>query len=228
MSNKPRPQSKYYAFHEDCGHYTEECRDLKDNIEDMIRRGYLTQYRSRQDSNNQQNHSQQNHNPNNRLPATQAPLRIEQKAPETSGNAEARNTGQKKPTVWVISGGPCHKGTISGADMSLEEHRHLINYHSTRKWPSPPVMPEISFSPADCRRIIYPHDYPLVLGLEVANFPVMRILVDGGSSANIIFWEAFTQLQIDEKELTRVNYPVIGFSGATVFPEGSIRLSVQI
>ncbi|XP_056690127.1 uncharacterized protein [Spinacia oleracea] len=171
MSNKPRPQSKYYAFHEDCGHYTEECRDLKDNIEDIIRRGYLTQYRARQDSNNQHNHNQQNHNPNNRLPTTQTPLIIEQKAPETSRNAEARNTCQKRPT---------------------------------------------------------PHDDPLVLGLEVANFLVKRILVDGGSSANIIFWEAFTQIQIDEKEFTRVNYPVIGFFEATVFPEGSIRLPVQI
>lgn len=46
--------------------------------------------------------------------------------------------------------------------------------------------------------------------------------------ANIIFWEAFIQLQIDEKELTRVNYPLIGFSGATAFPEGSIRLPVKI
>nr|XP_021860959.1 uncharacterized protein LOC110799981 [Spinacia oleracea] len=228
MSDKPRPQSKYCAFHDDCGHYTENCRDLKDNIEDMIRRGYLTQYKARQNNNNQQNSNWQSNNTNNRLPSTQTPLRIEQKAPETSRNGEARNSGQKGPTVWVISGGPCHGGTISGAGRSLGEHRHLVNYHSTIKWPATQVMPNISFTPDDCRGIIYPHDDPLVLGLEIANFPVKRILVDGGSSANIIFWEAFVQLKIDEKELTRVNYPVIGFSGATVFPEGSIRLPVQI
>ncbi|XP_056691635.1 uncharacterized protein [Spinacia oleracea] len=89
-------------------------------------------------------------------------------------------------------------------------------------------MPDISFTPADCLGIIYPHEDPLVLGLEIANFLVKRILVDGGNSANIIFWEAFTKLKIDKKELTRVNYSVIGFSRATVFPKGSIRLLIQI
>ncbi|XP_056691755.1 uncharacterized protein [Spinacia oleracea] len=72
------------------------------------------------------------------------------------------------------------------------------------------------------------HDDPLVLELEIANFPVKRCLIDGRSSANIIFWEAFTQLNIDHGELSRVNYPVIGFSGASVYPEGSIRLPVQV
>lgn len=89
-------------------------------------------------------------------------------------------------------------------------------------------MPVVCFSKDDCRGIIFPHDDPLLVELEIARARVKRILVDGGSSTNIIFWEAFKQLKIDENELTRVNYLVIGFSRATVFPDGSVCLPVRM
>lgn len=117
---------------------------------------------ARQDNNNHNN--QQHNNPNNKISSTQAQLRIEQKAPETIRDAEMRNKEQKNQTLWVISGGPIHGGTISsGLDKSLEKHHHLVNCHSIRSWLTPPVMSEVSFSTKDCRGIIYRHDDPLVL-----------------------------------------------------------------
>ncbi|XP_056685666.1 uncharacterized protein [Spinacia oleracea] len=39
-----RNKNKWCEFHDDFGHTTEECNSLKDNIEDLIRRGYLKGY----------------------------------------------------------------------------------------------------------------------------------------------------------------------------------------
>ena len=37
-------KNKYYRFHNDHGHYTEDCRDLKEQIEELIRKGKLQKY----------------------------------------------------------------------------------------------------------------------------------------------------------------------------------------
>ncbi|GAV60051.1 LOW QUALITY PROTEIN: hypothetical protein CFOL_v3_03582, partial [Cephalotus follicularis] len=38
---------KYYRYHRDHGHHTEECRHLKNQIEDLIRKGHLRKYVNR-------------------------------------------------------------------------------------------------------------------------------------------------------------------------------------
>ena len=39
-----RDKRKYCRFHKDHGHYTEDCRDLKEQIEELIWKGKLQQY----------------------------------------------------------------------------------------------------------------------------------------------------------------------------------------
>ena len=44
LSLNVRDKNKYYRFHKDYGHYTEDCRDLKEQIEELIRKGKLQKY----------------------------------------------------------------------------------------------------------------------------------------------------------------------------------------
>ena len=39
-----RDKNKYCRFHKDHGHYTKDCRDLKEQIEELIRKGKLQKY----------------------------------------------------------------------------------------------------------------------------------------------------------------------------------------
>ena len=45
-----RDKRKYCRFHKDHGHYIEDCRDLKEQIEELIRKGKLQQYVKKGDS----------------------------------------------------------------------------------------------------------------------------------------------------------------------------------
>ena len=42
---------KYFHFHKDHGHYTEDCRDLKEQIEELIRKEKLQKFVKKGDSN---------------------------------------------------------------------------------------------------------------------------------------------------------------------------------
>ncbi|XP_010686749.1 uncharacterized protein LOC104900917 [Beta vulgaris subsp. vulgaris] len=46
MFHKNRNKSKWCDFHGDHGHLTEDYQHLKDNLEDLVRRGYFSQYKA--------------------------------------------------------------------------------------------------------------------------------------------------------------------------------------
>ena len=51
--------------------------------------------------------------------------------------------------------------------------------------------PDIVFSERDGRGIRQPHEDPLVIMLKVEEFNIHRVLIDNGTSANIIYLPAF-------------------------------------
>ncbi|GAV79415.1 hypothetical protein CFOL_v3_22880, partial [Cephalotus follicularis] len=59
-------------------------------------------------------------------------------------------------------------------------------------------------------------------------FTIKRILIDSGSSADILFKPAFDQLRIPKDQLRLVKTPLVGFARETVHPLGSIDLSIIV
>ncbi|GAV66156.1 hypothetical protein CFOL_v3_09666, partial [Cephalotus follicularis] len=161
---------KYYQYHRDHGYNIEECRHLKNQIEDLIRKGHLHKYIDRN-----------------------APQERRERREEAPHQQEEQ---QPRDAIHTISG-----GVASDKDV-------------------------ISFFEVDYKRICLPHDDPVVVTLQVALFTMKRILIDSGSSTDILYKHAFDQLRIPADQLRPVKNPLVGFTGEMVHPLESINLSV--
>ena len=80
----------------------------------------------------------------------------------------------------------------------------------------------------DARGVKQPHNDPLVIMLTIEGFNTKRILVDNGSSVDIIYLPAFQQLKLDPKRLRPFDSPLVSFSGDRVYPRGIVTLTVMV
>ena len=70
--------------------------------------------------------------------------------------------------------------------------------------------PIIGFSEEDARRLHHPHDDALIVSIRVEDYNTHQVLVDNGSSANILYYSTFQQIRIKKEQLILVNVPLIG------------------
>ena len=88
--------------------------------------------------------------------------------------------------------------------------------------------PIIGFSKEDARRFHHPYDNALVVSIRVGDYNTYRVLVDNGSSADILYYPTFQQMRIDRERLVPTNAPLIGFRGTKVYPLGVVTLPITI
>ena len=86
----------------------------------------------------------------------------------------------------------------------------------------------ITFSDSDLEGCQHPHDDPLVIRAVVANKTIHRVLVDNGSSTDIIFTSAFDKMGIEREKLEPISTHLRGFSGEKVLPLGLIQLVLTL
>ena len=84
----------------------------------------------------------------------------------------------------------------------------------------------ISFTDDEARRLIHIHTDALVVTLSVANRKVFRILINSGSSVDILFTSAFCQMNVEGIMTRLIKTPLYGFGVERAYAEGAIQLSV--
>ncbi|XP_057972765.1 uncharacterized protein LOC131160908 [Malania oleifera] len=158
-----RNMSKFYQFHRDHEHDTEECIQMKNKIEALIKRGYLSRF-------------------------------IKKEVPQREPHEQRRPNGNKKEErvrgkIVVIFG-----GSASGGDSGGARKRYAKQVLSTERGePSSnrkKQNDDIIFDSGG-EGVQQPHDDTPVLSLLVANYKVRRILIDNGSSANVMFCSSY-------------------------------------
>ncbi|XP_010242654.1 PREDICTED: uncharacterized protein LOC104586948 [Nelumbo nucifera] len=169
----------YYHFHRDHGHNTENYRNLHDEIEELIHRGYLKKYilHEENEQGNRQG-DQKKDTPKSSRQNEQPPRLLPEERPI-------------RGVINMITGGSIVVGcTIAAGRTSFRELKHEAK--------NPPKRPRIEepmyFTKDDAHGIQYPHDDTLVVKMVIYDFEVRRILVDSGSSADILFKETFDKL----------------------------------
>ena len=80
----------------------------------------------------------------------------------------------------------------------------------------------------EAKRIHHPHNDAIVITLLIADYTTRRVLVDNGSSVDILYYPAFQQMRLGRDQLRPVNSPLVGFGGMKVQPVGTISLSVVV
>ena len=93
----------------------------------------------------------------------------------------------------------------------MAKHRHTGN-------------DDIVFFEQDVKGIRQPHDDPLVIMLTIEGFNTRKVLVDNGSSADVMYMTAFQQMKLDPKRLKPFGSSLVSFSGDHVYPKGIISL----
>ncbi|XP_050278186.1 uncharacterized protein LOC126719700 [Quercus robur] len=193
-----RPRDKYCRFHRDHGHDTANCYDLKQQIEALIRKGKLQRFVSREKTDTS-----------------------EEQAPRRENECPRPPIGD----IRMIVGGTAAAGSSKKA-RKCNRMVHSVQLIGFVPKVSRIDNPVLKFSEDDARRLHHPHDDALVVSLQIGDYNMHRVLVDNGSSADILYYPAFQQMRIDRERLSPTNAPLVGFGGTKVFPLGVITLVV--
>ncbi|XP_030945881.1 uncharacterized protein LOC115970381 [Quercus lobata] len=167
-----RPRDKYCCFHRDHGHDTANCYDLKQQIKALIRQGKLQRFVNRE--------------------------RID----PLKEQAPRRENERPRPPIGDIR--MIVEGTTAAGSSKKARKTYLRMVHSVQLTGSIPKMlridnPIIGFSEDDARRLHHPHDNVLVVSLQTGDYNMHRVLVDNGSSADILYYPAFQQMRINRE-----------------------------
>ena len=194
-----RNQNLYCHYHQDHEHTTEDCRNLWNHLDQLVREGKLRHLLHPSSSHLGQ--------------AMQEPKKYVSLRPPTG-------------TIHVILAAPRRTCSFPSKVLSVArlfaEDREREFKRSKKE--SSLIL---GFSDEDKRGTIQPHDDALVVTLRIGGFDVKRVLVDLGIAIEVMYLDLYKGLNLRPEDLTTYDSPLISFEGKTVVPKGQIRLPIQ-
>ncbi|XP_050277979.1 uncharacterized protein LOC126719475 [Quercus robur] len=194
-----RNQNLYCQYHQEPGHTTEDCRKLRNHLDQLVQKGKLRH------------------------------LLHHSSGQQGQVNPESQRDTSLRPPIGTINDilaapgrtGFCPSRVMSVARLSTEND----NRESKKAKKEASLM--LGFSDEDKIGTIQPHDDALVVTLRIGGYDVKRVLVDQGSAMEVMYPSLYKRLNLKPEDLTAYDSHVVSFEGKTVTPRGQIRLPIQ-
>ncbi|XP_021761212.1 uncharacterized protein LOC110726048 [Chenopodium quinoa] len=200
-SDKPdhqKDKSRWCEYHGDHGHRIDECNGLKREVAWFLKKGYLKDL-------------------------------VGKKGKRPEVKREVLPSPPALPphsvVISVISGGSSISGmTYSNAKKLARVVTSASSIPQTYLSREVKALDEMKIVFDESRFNELEHHDCLVISLHVGHCNMKRVLVDNGSSANIIFRDALNQAGFSESDITKRSTVLVGFNGKGMNTPGEIQL----
>ncbi|XP_026440718.1 uncharacterized protein LOC113339700 [Papaver somniferum] len=194
---------EYCHYHQYRGHSTNNYREVKDIVQHLIRDGYLRQFVR---------------HPAQTTAAPNAPVhqvRIDR-------STQFVNTVLHSSTqAYNLNPGIMYR-------IHKRDHNGKEIFSVAKDLPMEPwMLRPIFFSAQDVPMNDQSHSDPLVITLLIEEWGVRRILVDSGTSVEVLFYDTFKRMELSDDILVPSTYRIYGFNGTVTIPKGEVTLRVS-
>ncbi|XP_019176294.1 PREDICTED: uncharacterized protein LOC109171656 [Ipomoea nil] len=177
-----KDKSKHCAYHRCAGHDTEECTHLKQLLEDLLQLGKLDKCVGKREENKKPSERKDHRRSHHRSDRSDQDRRDPD--PPSSGRSAS------KPTIHVIFGG------LEDASQARKSCPvAIIDSQETGKRQK---MEPITFSLEDQPKSGDNGMEALVVTIDIMGTDVQRVMVDTGSSVNVLYLDVFEKLKLDK------------------------------
>ena len=213
VSEEAANSGRFCRFHNRPGHDTNECRHLRNLVEELIRKNRLQEYVKRS--------------------ADAEPTQGQQTRPTQDGRTPASDSRQ---IINTISGGP-HPAGDTWEDMIryTNEPRSVLkgdgfevcNNSLRRKMPKTSCE-DVIFRDRDSDGMLVPTVDPMVITIGLGPAIVKKVLIDNGASVNVLFYSTFSKMGLSMDNVRASKDKIHGFTGVPTQPIGVIDLLVEL
>ncbi|GAB2268979.1 hypothetical protein Dimus_038749 [Dionaea muscipula] len=207
--------AQWCDYHKQYGHGTEECRVLK----------------SRLDAKDKTENQPARRPPADNCKAPPKGKRDRRRSPDPPSKKHIINN-QGGVEIDVIHGGNSSGGDSNWSRKRYARGEHVDSVASTSQ--EIVEQPDVSlvFIKEDEAEVKYPHHDVILVTALIKHVQVQRILIDSGSSADILYYDAYKRLMnarsMRVDQLAPVLTPLSGFTGHSIRAKGEIILPLTV